>query len=328
MQNRKTHSPQESLTDLKKMLSQIDQIFSHIIRTRLTAFMLMLALPIAAGAQEVTIESSPTSIMEGKTATFIISASPAPTSNLRVNIEVTSGGPVIPDNYTRPTTITIGTSGQVTLTVPTVDFTEVPPPRPTPEDPNPPQNANWGSVRVRIKEGTGYTIGEQGSASVYVIDEDANKHPDNTEVPPPSLPVLTLYAAPTQVAIGDEVTFTIKRTTPYDYRHRVDFRVAGHLPDITEWEPMVEILHKNAGAERSYSFRVQEETCGHTPGRKIEAYLFDAYYYGDNLGINPDDAAYKVGDPSSVTIDVYAPPNWRPTGSPTISGTPDEWMKY
>ena len=269
------------------MFSQIEQIFSHIIRTRFAiSFMLMLALPIAAGAQEVTIESSPTSIMEGKTATFIISVTPAPTSNLRVNIKVTSGGPVISDSYTRPTRITVGTSGQATLTVPTVDFTEVPPPRPTSQDPNPPQNANWGSVRVVIKEGTGYTIGEQGSASVYVIDEDADENPPTTVAP---LPVLTLYAAPTRVAIGDEVTFTIKRTTPYDKRHRVDFRVSGHLPDITDWEPMVEILHQESAnrhppGERTYSFRVQEETCGHTPGRKIEAYLFDAYYYGDNLG--------------------------------------------
>ena len=112
------------------MFSQIEQICSHIIRTRLTAFILMFALPIAARAQEVTIVSSPTSIMEGKTATFIISVTPAPTSNLRVNIEVTSGGPVISDSYTRPTRITVGTSGQATLTVPTVEFTEVPPPAP------------------------------------------------------------------------------------------------------------------------------------------------------------------------------------------------------
>ena len=310
------------------MFSQIEQIFSHIIRTRFAvSFILMLVLPMTAKAQEVTIESSPTSIMEGKTATFIISVTPAPTSNLRVNIKVTSGGPVLPNNYTPPTTITIGTSGQATLTVPTVDFTEVPPPRPTPQDPNPAQNANWGSVRVVIKEGTGsgYTIGEQGSASVHVIDEQAKKHPDNTDdPPPPSLPVLTLYAAPTRVAIGDEVTFTIKRTTPYDKRHRVDFRTSGHLADITDWEPMVEMLHpqsenRHLPGERTHSFRVREETCGHTPGRKIEAFLYDAYYYEANLF--DGNAGYKVGDPSSVTIDVYAPPNWRPTGAPTISGT-------
>ena len=87
------------------MFSQIEQIFSHIIRTRLTAFMLLLALPIAADAQEVTIKSSPTSIMEGKSATFIISVTPAPTSNLTVNIEVS--GNTIPTSYTRPTRITI-----------------------------------------------------------------------------------------------------------------------------------------------------------------------------------------------------------------------------
>ena len=113
------------------MFSQIEQIFSHIIRTRLTAFLLLLALPLAARAQEVTIESSPTSIMEGKNATFIISVTPAPTSNLTVNIEVT--GNTISTSYTRPTRITIGTSGQYTLTVPTEDFTENP------------DDENWGN---------------------------------------------------------------------------------------------------------------------------------------------------------------------------------------
>ena len=120
------------------MFSQIEQIFSHIIRTRFAAsFILMLALPIAARAQEVTIESSPTSIMEGKRATFIISVTPAPTRNLRVNIEVTSGGPVLPNNYTPPTTITIGTSGQATLTVPTSRFHGGSPPPPHPGKPKP-----------------------------------------------------------------------------------------------------------------------------------------------------------------------------------------------
>ena len=124
----------------------------------------------------------------------------------------------------------------------------------------------------------------------------------------------------------------MKRTEPHDYRHRVDFRVGGHcvMPDITDWEPMVEILHpqsanRHAPGERSYSFRVQEETCGHTQGRKIEAFLFDAYYYGDNIpqASRTGDSAYKVGDPSSVTIEVYKPTNWQPTGAPTISGTPE-----
>ena len=162
---------------------------------------------------------------------------------------------------------------------------------------------------------------------MHVIDDEANENPPVTVSP---LPVVTLHTDRTRVAIGDEVTFTIKRTTPYDKRHRVDFRTSGHLPDITEWEPMVEILHpqsanRHSPGERSYSFRVQEENCGHTQGRKIEAFLFDAYYYGDNIpqGADTGDTAYKVGDPSSVTIDVYAPLGWQPTGAPTISGTLD-----
>ena len=243
------------------MFSQIEPIFSHIIRTRLTFFMLMLALPIAADAQEVSITSSPTSVMEGKSATFIISVTPAPTSNLTVNIEVS--GNTIPTSYTRPTRITVGTSGKYTLRVPTRDFTEDP------------DDENWGDVSVRIKEGDGYTVDEdQDNASVQVIDEDANENPPMTVAP---LPVVTLHTNQTRVAIGDRVTLTMKRTEPHDYRHRVDFRVGGHLPDITDWEPMVEILHPNGGSfhsntpgERSYSFRVQEETCGTRRDAKLK----------------------------------------------------------
>ena len=315
MQNRETYSPHEILTDPKKMFSQIEQIFSHIIRTRFAAsFILMLALPMAAKAQiepVITIESSPTSIMEGKTARFIISAVPAPTSNLRVNIEVSSGGPVLPNNYTPPTTITIGTSGQATLTVPTRDFTENP------------DDANWGSVRVTIKGGNGYTISHWEHASVQVIDEDASEEP-----------VLTLHADRTRAAVGDVVTVTIKRTAPYDRRHRVDIRMTGHLglfgdDDVDDWEPIVEILHpvshnRHPMTERSISITVwPEKNCKRTQGRRIEAYLFDAYYYGENLPENTGDVEYKVGDPSSITIDVYYPSNRQPTGAPTISYSGD-----
>ena len=296
------------------MFSQIAQLFSHISRTRLTAFILMLALPIAARAQTepvITIESSPTSVMEGKQARFIISAVPAPTRNLRVNIEVTSGGPVLPNNYTPPTTITVGTSGRATMTVPTVDFTENP------------DDKNWGSVHVRIKEGNGYTIGEHGSASVQVIDEDAT-----------AVPTLTLHADRTRAAVGDVVTVTIRRTEPYDRRHRVDIRMSGHLgysgdDDVDDWEPIVEILHpashnRHPMTERSLSITVwPEKNCARTQGRRIEAYLFDAYYYGDNLLEGTGDVEYKVGDPSSITIDVYYPSNRQPTGAPTISYSGD-----
>ena len=52
--------------------------------------------------------------------------------------------------------------------------------------------------------------------------------------------------------------------------------------------------------ERSLSIpRGQEKNCKRTQGRKIEAFLFDAYYYGENLPENTGDVAYKVGDPSS-----------------------------
>ena len=130
----------------------------------------MLVLPMVAGAQQnvpiVTIGSRLTSITEEDDAVFTISASPAPRSNLTVNIKVTSGGPVISSNQNFPMTIirtgkknllaeletTVRISAGRTSTmlrVKTADFEE-----------DPDDDKNWGSVSVTIKEGTGYSIGE------------------------------------------------------------------------------------------------------------------------------------------------------------------------
>ena len=112
--------------------------------------------------------------MEGKMTPYLPYLRHQPQrSNLRVNIKVTSGGPVIPNNYTQNFSITI-TSGpgennllaelvttvrisdgrtSTMLRVKTADFEE-----------DPDDDKNWGSVSVTIKKGTGYTIGEPESS--------------------------------------------------------------------------------------------------------------------------------------------------------------------
>ena len=93
-----------------------------------------------------------------------------------------------------------------------------------------------------------------------VIDDEASE-PDTMD--PDPFPVVTLSADRTRASVGDVVTFTVKRNRPADLnddtwqrisntKHRVDIRIGGHMgvfrdhDDITEWEPIVRILHPGA----------------------------------------------------------------------------------
>ena len=171
-----------------------------------------------------------------------------------------------------------------------------------------------------------------------MIDDEASE-PDTMD--PDPLPIVTLSADRTRASVGDVVMFTVKRNRPADVnddtwqrisntKHRVDIRIGGHMgvfrdhDDITEWEPIVRMLHPGE-MQKVFPITVwPEKNCARTPGRKIEAFLFNAYYYGDNLNRDVNDVGYKVGDPSSVNIVVEVPSGGRqPTGAPTISGNLD-----
>ena len=98
-------------------------------------------------------------VTEGGDASFTVTASPAPASDLTVNVTVSQGG-----NYgvsTGSRTVTVGTSGTTTLTVSTTDDSA---------------DEADGSVTVTVKTGSGYTVSSsQGSATVAVSDDDDPK---------------------------------------------------------------------------------------------------------------------------------------------------------
>ena len=109
----------------------------------------------------VTI-SGGSAVTEGAGATFMVSASPAPTANLTVNLIVADAPNadfVTSTNQGTGKTVTVPTSGSATYTVATVQDAI--------DEPN-------GPVTVTVAPGSGYTVGSPGgSAPVTVNDDDA-----------------------------------------------------------------------------------------------------------------------------------------------------------
>ena len=129
---------------------------------------------------EITISRlGPSSIDEGQSARFIISASPAPSSNLVVNIDVDETGSYLSDS-TPPGEVTIsGGSSSYTLSLPTDDDSV--------DEPD-------GEIEVTIESDTSYRVGAPPSASVDVEDDDP--------IPPSNIP-------PTVASQISDKTFTV-----------------------------------------------------------------------------------------------------------------------
>ena len=128
---------------------------------------------------QVTISASTTPVTEGTSATFTITANPAPTSPLTVNVDVSEDGAVI--SGTAPSSVTINANATTaTLTVDTV---------------NDQSDESNSVVTAEVESGTGYTVGSTSSASVTVNDNDP--------------PEVTISAGTTPVTEGTSATFTI-----------------------------------------------------------------------------------------------------------------------
>ena len=97
-------------------------------------------------------------VVEGTSATFTLTAAPAPTGNITVNVTVADSGAFAGAGQTGARTVRIGTGGTVRLTVSTVDDRT--------DEPN-------GTVTATVGAGTGYSVHRtSGSATVTVNDND------------------------------------------------------------------------------------------------------------------------------------------------------------
>ncbi len=133
----------------------------------------------------VSITGSPSSMTEGGTATFTLTASPAPQSHISVSVQVTDSGDFATGG-TGPRTVTVDTTGTASFTVGTTDDNT--------DEPS-------GTITATVNADTGYAPhNTNGSASVTVNDNDD---------PPPDTPVVSITASPSSLTEGSTATFTL-----------------------------------------------------------------------------------------------------------------------
>ncbi len=122
-------------------------------------------------------------VTEGSNATFTLTASPAPTSSITVNVNVVDSGIFATSGQTGARTVSITTTGMATFNVGT-DGDSV-------DEPN-------GFITATVNTGTGYNVGETKTASVMVNDDDGAAPP----VVPPVMNTSGYTIAQTAPAAG------------------------------------------------------------------------------------------------------------------------------
>ncbi len=138
--------------------------------------------PILLTTPEVSV-SAGSGVTEGGDARFTVTASPAPAANLDVSVTVSQSGDY--GAATGARTVTIPTTGSVTLTVGTT---------------NDGADEADGSVTVTVNTDSGYTVSSsQGAATVSVADDD----------PPTSTTPEVSVSAGSVVTEGGDASFTI-----------------------------------------------------------------------------------------------------------------------
>ena len=128
----------------------------------------------------VVAVSGGSAVTEGGSATFTLTANPAPDAPLAVSVTVATDGDYGVTAGKR--TVTLPTTGSTTLTLTTTDDAA--------DEPN-------GSVSVTVEDGEGYTVGTPASGTVALRDDD---------LPPP---VVTIAAKAASVAEGGDAVFTL-----------------------------------------------------------------------------------------------------------------------
>ena len=154
------------------------------------------------GTPEVTISAGTTPVTEGTSATFTITASPAPTSLLTVSVNISENGDVI--SGTPSSTVTINADETTaTLTVTTDDD----------------QVDEFNSVITAEVEttGIGYTVGSSSSASVVIEDDDVPLPVASVEIDPSSVEFTEVGATKTLTARGLDENGNETRVTSWGW---------------------------------------------------------------------------------------------------------------
>ncbi len=200
-------------------------------------------------------------LIEGDTAIFTLSASPAPEADLAVEVEVSERGRFAASGQTGARTVTVGADGTGVLTVGTEDDGD---------------DEHAGSITAEIRPGAGYSPGFPGSATVTVNDNDVAAGDVAVSVSdaqvvegdpgshaylrfevtldrPSDQPVLVIYDLHGTAGTAD----TASATAGTDYRHAGRFvRIP---PGETEARIMVRVIDDDEDEPRPETFRLTIE---------------------------------------------------------------------
>ncbi|MYK06468.1 MAG: hypothetical protein F4040_01815, partial [Synechococcus sp. SB0670_bin_20] len=109
------------------------------------------------GHPSVTITGGPAEMSEGSTASFTLTANPAPSTPFTLTVDVTDSGDFATAGQTGSRTVSIGPDGTGSFTVTTADDSVY--------EPN-------GAITAAIQMGSGYTVGSPWSTSVAVMNDE------------------------------------------------------------------------------------------------------------------------------------------------------------
>jgi hypothetical protein len=169
------------------------------------------------GGEVLTIQSVASQVAQGAPATFVVTASQAPSSSITVNLA--SGGSATGQNVVTPPTSAVLSSGttSVSVSVQTRATTTV--------QANP-------VLTLSIGAGTGYTVGSPASASTTITDSN--------------VPALTISGGAT-VSPGGSATLSITANQAPVETTEVQLEVAGSAEPGTDYLPVNPIVTLGAG---------------------------------------------------------------------------------
>ncbi|MYA40518.1 MAG: hypothetical protein F4Z31_01815 [Gemmatimonadetes bacterium] len=144
---------------------------------------LSVVVPKCGTTPAVTVTAGPDRT-EGQSATFNVSASPAPASPLRVQARITDSGDFARSGHAGIRTITVPTSGSIAVSIRTDDDST--------DEPD-------GTLTATIRSGTGYTLGAPSTATLTIRDNDA----------PATQPTVSISAVRSTVYESEPAEFTL-----------------------------------------------------------------------------------------------------------------------
>ena len=245
----------------------------------------------------VTISSSQTSVEEGRSITFTVSASPAPKFDISVNVDV-SEGRVKYISGDPPDSVSVKrNSASATFRISTRNDNE---------------DKNNGRVTAALETGTSYTLGSPNEASVTVRDNDVSPPPTATPRPVTLRPPTNLSAGVNSMD-DDKIDVTYTRSgSPHYYQFEIRKAMSsGGSYSSEDTENASRSPVSFDGLDQGYWYKARGRLCktnrrtgcGSWSGYSSPLFLFPTLTAPSSLtlGANGDSISVRFSTPSLQT---------------------------